>query len=41
LSCSDKAAIAAARQSSVLAAEKKFTEFVMLNNQLIAGWETK
>lgn len=36
-----KAAIAAARKSSELAAEKKFTEFVTLNNQLIAGWEKK
>ena len=35
-----KAAITAARKSSELAAEKKFTEIVTLNNQLIAGWET-
>jgi len=36
-----KAAIAAARKSSELAAEKKFTEYVTLNNKLIAEWETK
>ncbi len=36
-----KAAIAAARKSSELAAEKKFTEVVAQNNQLIAEWERK
>ena len=36
-----KAAIAVARKSSELAAEKKFTEYVVLNNQLIAEWENK
>lgn len=36
-----KGAIAAARKSSELATEKKFTEYVTLNNQLIAGWEKK
>lgn len=36
-----KAAIAAARKSSELAAEKKFTEVVAQNNQLIAEWEKK
>ncbi len=36
-----KAAIAAARKSSELAAEKKFNDFITLNNQLIAQWEKK
>ncbi len=36
-----KAAIAAARKSSELAAEKKFTEVVAQNNQFIAEWEKK
>lgn len=36
-----KAAIAAARKSAELAAEKKFTEYVTLNKQLIAEWEKK
>ena len=36
-----KAAIAAARKSSELAADKKFAEYVALNNQLIAEWEKK
>ncbi len=36
-----KGAIAAARKSSELAVEKKFTEYVTLNNRLIAEWEKK
>lgn len=36
-----KAAIVAARKSSELAAEKKLTEMVALNNQLITEWEKK
>lgn len=36
-----KAAIVTARKSSELAAEKKFTEIVTLNSQLITVWEKK
>lgn len=36
-----KEAIAAARKSSELAVQKKFTEYVTLNNRLIAEWEKK
>lgn len=36
-----KNAVMTARRASELAVEKKLTEFVHLNNQLIAEWEKK